>query len=75
MFGLWFSIIGLIFGVICSLKAREKNRATQEWFILGFIFSVIALAVIYILPSKGLEVVQDSILDPDDDLSYSELIY
>jgi len=41
MFGLWFSIVGLIFGILCSFKAIEKNRTQKEWFILGFIFSVL----------------------------------
>ena len=43
MFGLWFSIVGLIFGVLCSFAAKDKNRAQKEWFTLGFIFSIIAL--------------------------------
>ncbi|NJD21877.1 MAG: hypothetical protein FIA82_04320 [Melioribacter sp.] len=50
MFGLWFSIIGLIFGVICSYTAKEKNRAQKEWFILGFIFSALSLLLLLILP-------------------------
>lgn len=47
MFGLWFSIVGLIFGSLCSFLAREKNRTQHDWFILGFIFSVIALGFLY----------------------------
>jgi len=47
MFGLWFSIVGLIFGVLCSFKAREKNRLQKGWFMLGFVFSFIALAFLY----------------------------
>jgi len=49
MFGLWFSIIGLIFGSLCSFLAKDKNRAQKEWFTLGFIFSVFALVLIYLL--------------------------
>ncbi len=47
MFGLWFSIAGLIFGTLCSLKAKEKNRVQKDWFILGFVFSFFALAFLY----------------------------
>jgi hypothetical protein len=52
MFGLWYSIIGLIFGALCSFNAKEKNRARKEWFTLGFIFSVLALGLIYMLPNR-----------------------
>ncbi len=52
MFGLWFSIVGLIFGILCSFKAIEKNRTQKEWFILGFIFSVLGLILLHLLPNK-----------------------
>ena len=51
MFGLWFSIVGLLFGILCSLKAKEKNRVQKDWFTLGFVFSVLALVIIYLLPA------------------------
>ena len=52
MFGLWFSICGLLFGSLCSVKAKEKNRHTKNWFLLGFIFGVLAYAVLSILPGE-----------------------
>jgi hypothetical protein len=52
MFGLWFSIAGLLFGLICSVRAKEKNRATNDWFLLGFIFSFLAFGVLSLLPSN-----------------------
>lgn len=70
MFGLWFSIIGLIFGILSSLKAREKNRASREWFILGFVFSFIAYAVIKLLPVVGHNSENSSRVDSEDDLLY-----
>jgi hypothetical protein len=48
MFGLWFSIIGLFFGTLCSLKAKELSRSQKDWFTLGFIFSFLALVVLLI---------------------------
>ena len=60
MFGLWFSIIGLIFGALCSFAAKEKNRARKEWFTLGFIFSVFALGFIYLLPSRRSEMADEN---------------
>ena len=71
MFGLWFSIAGLIFGALCSLKAKEKNRAQKDWFTLGFIFSIIALGILYILPSVSVEPVDTDFSNADDDVSLS----
>jgi len=50
MFGLWYSLIGLVFGSICSYYARQKDRAQKDWFTLGFVFSFIAFGVILLLP-------------------------
>ena len=52
MFGFWFSIYGLLFGSLCSTKAKEKNRHTKNWFLLGFIFGVFAYAVLTLLPDE-----------------------
>ncbi len=52
MFGLWFSIIGLVFGVACSLTAKDKKRAQKEWFILGFVFSILSLLLLFLLPDN-----------------------
>lgn len=71
MFGLWFSIAGLIFGTLCSLKAKEKNRAQKDWFTLGFVFSIIALGILHLLPSVGVEPVDTDFPNADDDISLS----
>ncbi len=71
MFGLWYSIAGLIFGTLCSLKAKEKNRVQKDWFTLGFIFSIIALGILYILPSVDVEPVDIGFSNADDDISLS----
>lgn len=74
MFGLWFSIAGLIFGTLCSLKAKEKNRVQKDWFTLGFIFSIIALGIIYLLPGVDVEPVDTDFSNADDDISLSVTI-
>jgi hypothetical protein len=51
MLGIWIVPIGMVFGVLCSVKAKEKERSFNDWFILGFIFSLAALLVITFLPS------------------------
>ena len=55
MFGLWYSIVGLIFGILCSFKANEKKRAPKEWFMLGFIFSFLAFGIVLLLPENNNE--------------------
>ncbi len=51
MFGFWFSITGLFFGFICSMQAKKKNRMRGDWFILGFLFTFLALVIINSLHS------------------------
>lgn len=63
MFGLWFSIIGLVFGVFCSLTAKDKNRAQKEWFILGFVFSFLGLLLLFLLPENKNESLTSAILE------------
>jgi hypothetical protein len=53
MFGLYFSIIGLISGILCSVKAGEKNRNQKNWFLLGFIFPGISFAFLNLLSING----------------------
>lgn len=74
MFGLWFSIIGLVFGFLCSYIAKKKNRTQHEWFTLGFIFSVTALGILYLLPDADVEPVDKDFSNAGDDISLSVTI-
>jgi hypothetical protein len=65
MFGLWYSITGMIFGIICSINARGKKRASKEWFMLGFIFSFLAYGILYLLPQNELK--ENEKNSPDED--------
>jgi uncharacterized membrane protein YoaK (UPF0700 family) len=53
------SIIGLIVAIVCAVAcykiAQGKGRGPTLWAILGFFFSIIALIIIAILPSKSPE--------------------
>ena len=69
MFGLWFSIIGLVFGVLCSFKAREKNRVGEDWFLLGFIFSVITLAILHFLPDENIAPVESEYSNENNEVN------
>lgn len=53
MIGFWISIYGMLFGTLCSLKAKEKNRYPKNWFTLGFIFGVFAYLFLIMLPAEN----------------------
>ncbi len=52
MFGLWFSIFGLLFGGISSFEAKRKGRSQSDWFVMGFLFSIPAIIVLRLLPNE-----------------------
>ncbi len=37
---------GVVFGGACAILATNKNRDALGWFVLGFLFSLVALIVI-----------------------------
>jgi|BarGraIncu00222A_1022003.scaffolds.fasta_scaffold69821_2 hypothetical protein len=53
MFGLYFSIIGMVSGILCSVKAGEKNRNQKNWFLLGFVIPGISLVFLNLLSIIG----------------------
>lgn len=46
-------VIALIFAYICHRIAVSKGRGPVLWAILGFLFPLIALIIILILPPKN----------------------
>jgi len=40
MFGFYFAATGLLFGTLCSLKAKNRLSFNEEWFIVGFILNL-----------------------------------
>ena len=44
-------LIGLTFGVFSYFIAKEKNRDPIGWFIIGFLFNLIALIALIALPT------------------------
>ena len=44
-------IQGFFFGLFASYIAAQKNRDTLNWFILGFLFSLLALLAIVGIPA------------------------
>ena len=47
-----YLILGAIFGAFCSYLADKKGHGGCAWFVLGFLFSFLALLVLIGLPSE-----------------------
>lgn len=47
-----YLISGVIFGFFCSYLADKKGHGGCAWFVLGFLFSFLALLVLIGLPSE-----------------------
>lgn len=41
--------IWLFFGWLCSEMAKSRNRSSGRWFVLGVLFSLIAVVVLLLL--------------------------
>lgn len=53
-------IQALIFGGFSAFVAKEKNRNTLDWFLLGFFFSFIALVSLIAVPKVEKPILKDS---------------
>lgn len=42
-------------GILTAIKAHQKNRNIFFWWILGTVFSLIALSVVWAIPPKVIE--------------------
>lgn len=47
-----YFLIWLVMGLVCARVARSRGRSIGVWFVLGVLFSFIALLALWILPSK-----------------------
>lgn len=45
-------VLAIIIGFICGAIAGRKGRRPALWGILGFLFTIITLIVVLIVPSK-----------------------
>ena len=70
MISLWFLITGIIFGTICSISAKRKNRHAENWFTLGLFFWFFALIAVYYLPENNFE--KEAVVEePENEESFS----
>lgn len=53
MFGFYYALTGLIFGIAVSRLASKKGGCGEDWFIIGFILNLPALLLLkYIYREK-----------------------
>jgi hypothetical protein len=50
MFGLWFSLLGLLSAFLCSFNAKKRKRSQKDWFTLGFLLPGASFVILYLLP-------------------------
>ena len=53
--GLGF-ILAIIMGLLGRYVAKEKNRSKAEGFWLGFLFSILGVIIVALLPTKEVQV-------------------
>ena len=46
-------VVGIGMGIACAAIASRKGRRGGLWFLLGFLFSLISLVIILVLPKKN----------------------
>ncbi|MDP2035913.1 MAG: tetratricopeptide repeat protein, partial [Ignavibacteria bacterium] len=54
-------IQALVFGVFCYFVANEKNRNARDWFLLGFLFSIIALLALMAVPPLNNSIISNKV--------------
>lgn len=53
MFGFYYALIGIAFGIALSRQAKKKGGSPEDWFILGFVFNLpAALILLYLNREK-----------------------
>ena len=48
-------VVGVVCAFCCAKLALGKGRSAPAWGVLGFLFSIVALIVIALLPPTGRE--------------------
>lgn len=51
----------IVIGVSCSRHARTRGRNPQLWFWIGFIFGILGLIALFLLPSLAIQKKRSSV--------------
>ncbi|MDP3583452.1 MAG: hypothetical protein Q8S39_16060, partial [Ignavibacteria bacterium] len=52
MFGLYYAIVGLVSGTICSLIANKKLRSQKDWFTMGQVLPGLSIVILLLISNK-----------------------
>jgi hypothetical protein len=52
MQNLFLFLICIAVGVMASHYAKQRGRNPRAWFVLGFLFGILGLIILFLLPSK-----------------------
>ncbi|MFA7420276.1 MAG: hypothetical protein WCZ90_11385 [Melioribacteraceae bacterium] len=52
MLGLYYAIIGLLSGTICSLIANKKSLSQKDWFTIGQILPGVSILLLLLISQK-----------------------
>lgn len=50
-----YLVVWLIAAGVCAYFASKKGRSVAGWFVLGFLLPVVALVILWVLPSLGFD--------------------
>ncbi|WP_070414677.1 zinc ribbon domain-containing protein [Pseudomonas lundensis] len=50
-----YLIVWLAAAGVCAYFAKQKGRSVGGWFVLGFLLPVVALVILWVLPSLGFD--------------------
>jgi len=60
MFSFYSILFWLLLGGICSRIAKKRNRNPLGWFFIGMLLGVIGLIILYVLPAKNEESLEEA---------------
>lgn len=60
MFGLYYAILGLFSGTICSLIANKKSLSQKDWFTIGQILPGVSILLLLLISQKKNTIVASS---------------
>lgn len=67
---LLIATLGLLFGSLCSIQAKKKNRFTKNWFLTGFLTGPIGLTLISFLPNLNQQGKRENESLTQEDISF-----